>query len=296
MIPVLIALAAGGWAAWSIYQFMPVEKSVYSARLSRVMAQETVEELPFWRAALLPFSALAQRLFPDAVMGVGRYLYWAQIGGKWLGWSEVEFWGLRLAVIVIGFAVGLLAGGGDMMIAAGVPGIALFWLNSRLTGPAKRAMRQVERELPEASQMMAMLVGSGKPLVEALRIIGGGKWLLAEWVRRAMAARPTTQPLLATARGERGFLREEAERSGLPALVSFAVQLDLLNAAGTGADILLASVAESVAADYRARLEQEAEKIGDKMIMPMMIFYFIPYLAGLLGPIILGNASVFLGG
>ena len=292
MLPIVaIALVAGGWAAWSLYQFMPVDRSVYGARLSHVMAQEATEKISFWRALLIPFSALVQRL-PVSLTGVGQRLYWAQLDGKWLGWSEVEFWSLRLAVIVVGLFLGGVLGRGNVVTTLGLPFALLFFLDARLKAPANRAMRQVERELPEIAQMMALLVGMGKPVVEALRMVSGSKGMTARWLQRTMASKPPDRPLLAEVRGEKGFLREEAERSGHSGLINFAVQLDLLKSSGTGADILLGSLAQSVAAEYLGRLEIQAEQIGDKMVMPMLIFFFVPYLVGLMAPLILGNLAM----
>lgn len=292
MIPVvLIALAAGGWAAWSLYQFMPVERGVDAARLSRVMATEAREELPFWRALLIPFSALAQKL-PISLTDVGKRLYWAQLEGRWLGWSEAEYWGLRLALAAVGFFLGSILGKGNVAIVVGLPFALLFFLDARLKAPANRAIRQVERELPEIAQLLALLVGTGKPVAEALRAVSSGRSLTARWLQRTMAARPPDRPLLADVRGEKGWLREEAERSGHSGLINFAVQLDLLKSSGTGADILLGSLAQSVTAEYLGRLEVQAEQIGDKMVMPMLIFFFVPYLIGLMAPLILGNLGM----
>lgn len=289
MIPIIvIALAAGGWAAWSIYQLMPVERGIDAARLGRVMATETKEELSFWRALLIPFSALAQRL-PISLTDVASRLYWAQLEGKWPGWSEVEYWGLRLALIVIGLFVGSALSQGNIIIILGLPFALLFFLDARLKAPANRAMRQVERELPEVAQLLSLLVGMGKPVSEALRTVSSGRGLISRWLQRTMASRPPDRPLLAEARGEKGWLREEAERSGHSGLINFAVQLDLLKSAGTGAEILLGSLAQSVTAEYLGRLEVQAEQIGDKMVMPMLIFFFVPYLIGLMAPLVLGS-------
>lgn len=292
MLPiVVVALAAGGWAAWSLYQFMPVERGVDAARLSRVMATEAREELPFWRALLIPFSALVQKL-PISLTDVGKRLYWAQLEGKWLGWSEVEYWGLRLALMAIGFFAGSALSKGSIVIILGLPFALLFFLDARLKAPANRAMRQVERELPEVAQLLALLVGMGKPVIEALRTVSSGRGLVARWLQRTMATRLPDRPLLAEVRGEKGWLREEAERSGHSGLINFAVQLDLLKSSGTGADILLGSLAQSVTAEYLGRLEVQAEQIGDKMVMPMLIFFFVPYLIGLMAPLILGNLGM----
>lgn len=288
-MPVVIALLVAVWAASLLYRLAPVPASVDRQRLGQVMATEAPPALPFWRVLLLPFEALARRLPPSLVGNVGRQLYWAQLEGKWPGWSAVEFWGLRLALMVLGVAVGLTLGKGDVAITLGLLAVAYVWPGARLSGPAGRAMRQVERELPEAAQLLAMLVGTGKPLTEALQTVASGRGLAARWLQRTLANRPPEQPLLAEGRGTAGFLRQEAERSGLAALVNFGVQLDLLKATGTGAEVLLGSLADAVAAEFHGRLMARAETIGDTLVLPTMLFYFLPYVLGLIVPIIGGN-------
>jgi hypothetical protein len=65
--------------------------------------------------------------------------------------------------------------------------------------------------------------------------------------------------------------------------------LDILGQAGVGEQILLRSLAESIAAEYQAQIQARAEALPDKLTMPVAVFYLIPYMAGLLVPVLLGN-------
>ena len=64
---VMIALITAVWAAHTIYRLIPVPAAVDRASLARVMArgEEQPEDLPFWRALLLPFNQLAAKLLED---------------------------------------------------------------------------------------------------------------------------------------------------------------------------------------------------------------------------------------
>lgn len=285
----LVALAAAFWTAMMLYRLVPVPASVDRARLERVMATEAPPTLPFWRVLLIPFNAIAAKLPPAMALNVERYLYWAQFEGKWVGWTAVEFWGLRLAVMLLGFALGMLAVG-DWMLAAVMAVIGYAWTGSRLSGPAEKAIQEVEKQLPEVAGQIAMLVGTGKPISEALRVVAGGTGLISRWLRWTLARRPAERPLVGRAAGGRpGFLREEAERSRITGLINLAVQLDIIQESGVESRLLLGSMAESVAAEYQARVMARAEALDDKLVPIVAVFYFIPYIAGLLIPIFAGS-------
>ncbi|MGC8946369.1 MAG: hypothetical protein ACP5N6_09460 [Anaerolineae bacterium] len=288
----LIAFVAAVWVSSLLYRLVPVPASVDRARLAQVMATDAPPVLPFWRVLLVPFNALASRLPPALNLNVEKQLYWAQfVGNKWEDWTAVEFWGLRLAVTLLGFAFGMLALE-DWMVALVVAAIVYAYVGSRLSGPAERAIQEVERGLPEIAGQIAMLVGMGKPISEALRVAAGGKGLLSRWLQWTLACRPAERPLLG--RGS-GFLREEAERSRVSGLVNLAVQLDILQEAGVGSQLLLGSFAESVAAEYQTRVMARAEALDDKLVPIIMVFYFVPYIAGLLIPIFAGNVVALIG-
>jgi hypothetical protein len=292
----LVAFVAAVWVAVMLYRLVPVPASVDRARMGRVMATEAPPPLPFWRVLLIPFNAVAAKIPPAMSLSVERYLYWAQFEGKWVGWTAVEFWGLRLAIMLVGFALGMLALE-DWMLAGVAAAIGYAWIGSRLSGPAEKAIREIEQGLPEVAGQIAMLVGTGKPISEALRTVAASKGIIARWLQWTLARRPAERPLLGrTAGGRPGWLREEAERSRVPGLINLAVQLDILQEAGTGSRLLLNSLAESVAAEYQARVMARAEALDDKLVPIVAVFYLIPYLAGLLIPVFAGSAGSLLGG
>jgi Flp pilus assembly protein TadB len=289
---VMIALVAAVWAAHTIYRLIPVPAAVDRASLARVMmrGEEQPEDLPFWRALLLPFNQLAAKLPPTLVGNTAQQLYWAQFQGQWAGWTEVEFWGLRLAGVLLGVALGLFVGGGDPLIAAGVPVLVYFYLGAKLHTPYEKATRQLKRELPEVAQTLSLLISTGKSEIEALQEAASGKGIVHTWLRAVLATRPPDVPLFSSLRnagvsgGKRGHLRREAQRAGVPALINFSTQVDFLKEAGIGAEVLLGNLADTVAADYQGEVNARAEALGDKLVLPVMIFYFIPYLAGLMIP------------
>lgn len=76
-------------------------------------------------------------------------------------------------------------------------------------------------------------------------------------------------------------MQREAQESQLPELIGMAVQLEFIRR-GTAQQELMGQLATSIAADYIGNAEQRAEKIGSELVIPMVIFYFLPFMVTLL--------------
>jgi len=282
----LIALVAGVWAAATIYRLIPVPAGVDREALSQVMAQQPPETLPLWRVLLLPFNRLARRLPPSLIGDTRKQLYWAQFAGAWLGWRPTEVWGLRLAAGLTGLALGgaLL---GNALLGAALGALAYLYVGVNLTNAAKEVRRQLQHELPEAAQTLSLLIATGEAEIDALQQVAAGQGVIHRWLGRVLATRPPDHPLFSALDGSRmGHLRAEAQRSGEENLIDFATQLDFLKRSGIGSDLLLGTLADSVASAYQAEVDARAEALETQTLMPMMVCYFLPYMAGLLGPIL----------
>ena len=73
----------------------------------------------------------------------------------------------------------------------------------------------------------------------------------------------------------------EAQESLLPELIGMSIQLAFIKR-GTAQKELMGQLAMSIAADYIGGAERRAEKLGSEMIIPMILFYFVPFLVVLL--------------
>jgi len=265
------------------YQLVPIPASYWRNEISKsLMTREEAEmRLPLWRAMLLPFNFLA-RYTPAAQLRKTRTdLYWAQRAGAWQGWDEVSFWGLRLACAAVGLFFGMSRGPMYMAIAA-MLGFTLpqILLNSK----ARKARKTFLRELPEVVQLLALAVGTGKSINEALRVVAQGKGLASHWIQEVLVQAVGSKLFTTGGSQQPGFLRRRAIETGMPALVALAVQLDLIQARGTGAQDLLSDLAVTVADEYQAEMMEKAERIGTELILPIIIFFFIPYLVAIVAP------------
>src|SRR4030042_1762976 len=72
-------------------------------------------------------------------------------------------------------------------------------------------------------------------------------------------------------------LQKEAQASCLPDLIGLAVQLEFVRL-GTAQQELMAQMASRIAAEYAAGAEQRAERVGAELVVPMVLFYFLPFI------------------
>ncbi len=294
LTPILVGLLAAAAVAYGAYQFMPVPDQVWRDRVTLALDETAIPNLPFWRALLQPVAKLVSRFAPAGWLFKTRtHLYWANRAGEWLGWSEAEIWALRLVGLIGGLAVSLTlfaASGPTMQLLP--PAIGFIYPGVKLSGIAKKVERRFTRELPDVVQLLSLLVATGASLPEAMRRLGEGEGLAAGWLRDSLVAAAGKElftPVvgLGQRQPEPGVLRARAIESGMLPLINLAVQLDLIHQKGAGAEALLNRLAEQVGEEYSAGVRKRAGELESKLTVPIMIFYFLPYIAALVLPMAL---------
>lgn len=295
ILPVLIGLLITAYSAFATYRFLPIPHGFWLERTAvATSAASPLPPQPWWRTLLAPFARLA-RFAPVASLTQTRtQLYWASRAGRWIGWTEADLWGLRLALASAGFLLGALIGG--PIPAVLLPAIGFLYPGMRLANLSEQVIRQVRRELPEFVQCHSLLVAMNVGDGEALRRLSEAEGVLAGWVRETLARAANqllfTHPAQFGRPEQEGFFLRRARESGLSELVDFAVQMDLIHQKGAGAKQMLDDLAASAAADQAAALLARAETLGDKLVFPVMLFYFLPYLAALLLPLFAGLGAL----
>lgn len=254
----------------------------YFARRTRAAYEPAPSEPPaLHRSLLLGLAPLAKYTPAGWVRAIGRQLYWAQLGDKWGGWSVTEVVALHLAAGLGGALLGLLLAPTDIVMLCAMTLAGPFLLNLlSLRSPARRVHRQVQAELPELVALLAAEVAAATTLDEALARLSRGSGLGAAWIRRALTG--AVGDALFSQQGHAGALLREAEASGDDNLIALAINLDKIKQRGTGAQELLAQSARSAAARYVSEAHIRAEKVGSEIILPMVAFFFLPYVVVLL--------------
>jgi hypothetical protein len=317
----ILAVWAAGLAALVTHRLLPVARARSSSAAARAaLMQQRVQDGPSeWYLDLVrAFEPLARRLPSGRRASVARALYWAQLAGAWRQWDELSFWSLCLALGLSGAVAGTVLFGASAM-AAVTAGLALYAPVMLLSGHANRVQRRFLRELPEMVELLRLEVASGASLSQAfagltddvtpashinggwnptevaltgsVRDVAAGNGYVALWLRRVMRLSTGTGIFAAMSGGDDGVMLEEARRSGLPELITLAVQLDIIARRGSDPGPLLDALAGSVAQEYQASMDRQAERIAGELIFPTFAFFFVPFLVAMLAPVAMSFLS-----
>lgn len=290
----LIALLVGVTVLLVADRVRRVPASYYSRRTQAAFEPAPAETLPLYRGLLQGLGPVAKFTPAGWVRAISRQLYWAQLGGKWGGWSVTEVVALHIAAGLAGAVLGLALAPRDLAMVIAVTLAGPFLLNLfSLRSPARRVQRQVQAELPELVALLAAEVAAGTTLAEALARLSRGSGQGAAWIRRALTG--AVGDALFTQQGHAGALLREAQASGDDDLIALAINLDKIKQRETGTQELLSQTARSTAARYVSEAHIRAEKVGSEIILPMVAFFFLPYVVVLLlvlaAPLIIGTIA-----
>ena len=242
-------------------------------RLAEMNKPSDQNNLSGWRKAISPLDQPVSKWAPKGLLRKSRAeLYWAQMGGKWMDWNAVQFASLRLTLIVAGFGFGMVSTG--ELVFSLVGGIVGFQFPAMfMGGVARRTRRQFVAQLPEFVQLVSAQMSANVSMEEALRRTAQAQSLAGKWMRWVLQ--------MAQGRDLIEQMQREAQASQLPELIGMSVQLGFIRK-GTAQQELMSQLATSIAADYIGNAEQRAEKVGAELVIPMVVFYFLPFLLTLL--------------
>jgi len=195
--------------------------------------------------------------------------------------------GAFLAILVgAPLGLGALSGVtlGQTQAAVLVPVIAAFgvlgpmvWLSGRLT----RRRLQINRELPDALDLIVVSVEAGLGLEGAIaRITEHADGALSEELRRVLAE-------MNLGLGRRRALQGLAARTGVPAVASLVSAILQAEQTGMGIAQVLRAQSDHLRTLRRQRAEEAAMKAPLKMLFPLVFFIFPALFVVILGPAVL---------
>ena len=270
-----------------IYLTLELAPAAPTGRLAETLTPADGVVLTGWRRSLSVLDKPVSKWSPAGFVRKARAdLYWAQLAGKWADWNEVQLISLRVAAAIGGVIVGTVVFGEPVLVLV-VALIGFQYPAMAMGGIARRTRRQFTAQLPEYVQLVSAQMSANVSMEEALRRTSQAQSLAGKWMRKVLQ--------MAQGRDLVEQMQREAQESQLPELIGMAVQLEFIRR-GTAQQELMGQLATSIAADYIGNAEQRAEKIGSELVIPMVIFYFLPFLATLLvvigWPIVSGLGSM----
>jgi len=248
-------------------------------RAARILSQSSAapEKEPDLRQRILqPFEKPCGRLLrPGMLKKTLHDLYWAQQAGSWLGWTASQVFTLRVLAAAAALLIGVVLFRSPVF-AAGLAFLGYQVPGSLLRTPARKTLRQFRAQLAEYLQLTSAQLSAGVSMEEAFRRTSRSESLPARWMRQVLQ--------MSQGRSWLGQLQREAQLSQLPELLSLAIQLGFIQR-GTAQEQLMGQLSAQLAADAIADAEQRAEKIGAELVIPMVLFYFLPFLVSLMAVI-----------
>ena len=269
----IIYLIGIGVFALIVYLTLELAPATPTGRLAETLTPADSVVLTGWRRSLSVLDKPVSKWTPAGfIRKVRADLYWAQVADKWADWNEVQFVSLRVASGLAGFVIGTVVFG-EPILALVMGLIGFQYPAMAMGGIARRTRRQFTAQLPEYVQLVSAQMSANVSMEEALRRTSQAQSLAGKWMRRVLQ--------MAQGRDLVEQMQREAQESQLPELIGMAVQLEFIRR-GTAQQDLMGQLATSIAADYIGNAEQRAEKIGSELVIPMVIFYFLPFMVTLL--------------
>lgn len=248
-----------------------------SRELSGSMSSRLI--LPFLKRIGTFFSRFTPK---NAIEDIRHRLY---IAGNPLGMGPIEFYGVRLAFIVIGSVAFFLLLRSNFTRPTILAGILLLivcfffpmlWLGSMV----KSKQKAIQKDLPSALDMLSVCVDAGLGFDQALQRVG------EQWKTRLAAelSRVVTEMEMGLSR--RDGLRNLANRLDVPDLSSFVAIIIQSEQLGSSIADTLHAQADQMRVERRFRAQEKARTVPIKMLVPLAFLVFPAIMAVLLGPAI----------
>jgi Flp pilus assembly protein TadB len=285
-LQILLVVVLGAIVAWGVYSFV-ASLSFEKSAANRVRDMITKRSSTF-------FDQDGQKIATRMGISLDSWkvqLYWAQTGGSFQNWSVG-------GIIARGFIMFLVVAIAVLLfnlpfIAWGLAAILFFMPFLQVRSAAGKVQKQVTRLLPETATVIAaeMDAGStaGQALERASELPGPLGKILLEAVSKA---RQSNRPMFSRGRSK-GILLEELEAHNLAELNRFAMQLDRVAAKGVDAPRIMIEIARGLAREYRSHVQRTAANMDTELLMPMTLFFFLPFMVVILAPMMTAMASFF---
>jgi Flp pilus assembly protein TadB len=232
---------------------------------------------------------IAKRL-PISLAAWEEHLRWAQRGGYYPGWrvGRLVFMAMIFASLGVCFLL-VNPAPAALLLPIGAAVYPFFSVRAK----ANTARKRVIRSLPELATLVAAEMSAGVSPDQAIQRVSAIPGTLAGLLREVLAySRSSGHPLFGR-KPIPGALVEVFSQAGLPELLSFAAQLDMVAEKGVAGALLMNQVAKTLNREYRSHLDREVEKLNGRLMLATAIFFFIPFVLIILGSFIAPVMAIF---
>ena len=161
-------------------------------------------------------------------------------------------------------------------------GTVLFFIpNVKILVECKKRRREISRHLPEAIDLLEICVSSGIGLDMAWNVVSEKIKSVSEILASTMAL-SNFEIHLGASRVE--AMRHMAARTGVEELSSLAAILVQTERFGTSVGVTLQAFAKAMRDERNFGVEENAEKMAVKLLLPMVLFIFPAVFITIVGP------------
>jgi len=224
-------------------------------------------------------------------------LRWAQLGGYYLTddgkpktvgsvlGQSVLFGLIGLAYITLFHAWSLLY----WIVVA----LAAYYPYMTLSGRADTTREAVKRCLPEAAALIAAEMSAGNSITLGVERASTLPGPIGQILQEAVDSCRGEGALLFSQAGAQGAIVRHFTDLKFAPLETFAARMDAVAERGTEGPKRMNELARDLAMEYQVSVARSAETLDNKLLMPMTIFFFVPFLAAIFIPLMISIFTTF---
>ena len=210
-------------------------------------------------------------------------LYWAQVSGEYTTWSVG---GMLVRGLLASAAITI------MILLFKLPYFAwllvifaIFMPYLLVNGKATETKKLVKRLLPETATVIAAEMDAGSTAGQAISRAGELPGPLGKVINEAVSQARQSDRAMFSRGASKGVLMEELGSHELPELSRFAMQLDRVASKGVDASRIMIEIARGLAREYKSQIQQTASNMDNELLIPMTLFFFLPFIVSILVPL-----------
>jgi tight adherence protein C len=217
-------------------------------------------------------------------------LYWAQVNGDYINWTVGGMLARGIAIAVV-IALIILLFGLPYFSWLLVP-FGIFMPIMLVNGKATETKKLVKRLLPETATVIAAEMDAGSTAAQAIGRAGELPGPLGAVINDAVSEARQSDRAMFSRGPNKGVLMEELSQHDLAELSRFAMQLDRVAAKGVDASRIMVEIARGLAREYKSQIQQTASNMDNELLIPMTLFFFLPFIVSILVPVMVSFTSV----
>lgn len=218
-------------------------------------------------------------------------LQWAKIGGFYQTWTVGGM--LTRGLGFAAAAVGLILIFHGPVVAWLLTPVMIIVPYVFVHGKSDDTRRQVKRLLPETVTVIAAEMDAGSTAAQAISRAAELPSPLGKILYQVVGKATQSGKAMFSHGMVSGVMVDEISQYKMPELTRFALQLDRVASKGVDSSRVMVDIAKGLAREYRSHVQQTAANMDTELLIPMTLFFFLPFIVSILMPVMTAFMSAF---